>query len=288
MGVDEKRRVFYQTECECGNLKEVAGPNLVSGNTQSCGCLLKEAIVGNNFNKRVSDREALLTYTFNSFRSSANRREIPFNLTKEQVESFIYQPCHYCGTVGGNTFKKSVHELSYNGLDRLDSHKDYSLENCVACCKHCNTMKNEYSIEDFFKQIQLIITHSFPKETIKVEKIDERYRKQVESFVKKHLRRASLQWKPRNEAIKNARVDRGLYKCAECGKSVGPKQYHLDHHQPVQPIGYEIDLMTWIYRLLCPTENFHVLCIACHEVKTQHENLLRDVRKLLKPKKNKK
>lgn len=110
--------------------------------------------------------------------------------------------------------------------------------------------------------------------------------KQVESFVKKALRRASLKWPDRNEAIKNARVSRGMYKCSHCKKeSFGPKDGNLDHIQPVQPIGVEIDLITWIYRLLCDVSNWQWLCKNCHDNKTLHENLLREVKKVNNKKK---
>lgn len=43
--LDEKRsgkRKYYICQCECGNLKSVRDDCLKSGNTKSCGCLLKE------------------------------------------------------------------------------------------------------------------------------------------------------------------------------------------------------------------------------------------------------
>lgn len=160
-----------------------------------------------------------------------------------------------------------------------------------------------------FGNLISIAPPEFPEEK-PFEIPDERYRKLVESFVKKHLRPASLEWNPRNAAEIAARVERGRSRCAECkeiinnyrpaldkktgnplldkrGNPKRTKNFHMDHIQPVQPVGREISLIEWIFRLLCPQENFQLICIPCHEIKTQHENMLREVRKLLKPKKKK-
>lgn len=41
---DGRRRTRVLVRCDCGNSKEVWGYNLLSGNTQSCGCLHKEGV----------------------------------------------------------------------------------------------------------------------------------------------------------------------------------------------------------------------------------------------------
>lgn len=41
-------------------------------------------------------------------------------------------------------------------LDRIDSKIGYTLENCTPCCKFCNTMKWDLSIQDFYSHIDKI------------------------------------------------------------------------------------------------------------------------------------
>ena len=53
------------------------------------------------------------------------------------------------------------------------------------------------------------------------------------TWVKGVLRSASFRWKPRGEALKAARVERGKYKCASCEELFGPKEIILDHIDPV-------------------------------------------------------
>jgi 5-methylcytosine-specific restriction endonuclease McrA len=100
------------------------------------------------------------------------------------------------------------------------------------------------------------------------------------TFVVASLRRASIRWPPRNEALKRGRVSRGLYKCSSCTEVFKKKEVHLDHIVPViSPehgfIGYD----DFIERLFCDTEGFQLLCKKCHEVKTLVEDELRKVYK---------
>lgn len=90
------------------------------------------------------------------------------------------------------------------------------------------------------------------------------------------LRRLSYQWPPRKQAIKNARLDRGIYQCATCEGKFGPKEIQLDHITPVvdEEIGW-VDWNTYIDRLFCSEENFQVLCKPCHAAKTFFEQEIR-------------
>ena len=73
-----------------------------------------------------------------AIKSGAKRRNIPCNLSDEQIATIISKPCIYCG------------EQCSNGIDRIDSMKGYEEGNVVPCCIICNKMKNNYSL-DFFK-----------------------------------------------------------------------------------------------------------------------------------------
>ncbi len=83
-------------------------------------------------------------------------------------------------------------------------------------------------------------------------------------------------WPPRKEAITNARVERGVYKCATCEGLFGPKEIQLDHKIPVvdEEVGF-VDFNTYIERLFCDVDNFQVLCRPCHATKTFFEQEIR-------------
>src|SRR5579872_1478294 len=77
------------------------------------------------------------------------------------------------------------------------------------------------------------------------------------NFVRQTLRRASYRWPWRNIAVQNARVSRGIYKCARCGMEVHNREKHLDHVHPV--IDPNRGFVTWgeyILRLLAGPEGW--------------------------------
>lgn len=100
--------------------------------------------------------------------------------------------------------------------------------------------------------------------------------KAFDDWLKKELRRISYKYKPRQQVVKDARVRRGVYKCAFCGGEFGPKQVHVDHIQPViDPNQGFVDWNTYIERLFCNYDGWQVLCIDCHQIKSTAENATR-------------
>lgn len=116
-----------------------------------------------NFDKKIMDDEVLHSihladkrlkskqpsYRFLSYKKEAIRRFIDFNLSFEQFLTFWNKPCHYCGS-----------EIEGVGIDRIDNSVGYQINNCVPCCKTCNTMKMIMSVSDFLSHIQKIINHT--------------------------------------------------------------------------------------------------------------------------------
>jgi hypothetical protein len=70
--------------------------------------------------------------------------EIPYEKALEMVTS----PCVYCGFFD---LDKTV-----NSIDRLDSFKTYTVDNCVSCCAHCNMMKGCYDPNTFIERCKRI------------------------------------------------------------------------------------------------------------------------------------
>lgn len=99
----------------------------------------------------------------------------------------------------------------------------------------------------------------------------------LSTFIKGLLRRGTFHWRARTEAMGNARVERGKYKCAHCEDLFGPKEVDLDHIDPV--VNPKTGFTTWddyINRLYPPAEGWAVLCKQCHENKTLLEDTMRE------------
>lgn len=89
---------------------------------------------------------------FARLEANAKKKQVKLDLSYEEFLDFTkVKRCTYCqseidwkehGKSGENT-------VAYN-LDRMDSSKGYSKENCVVCCKICNWSKNDlFSHEEF-------------------------------------------------------------------------------------------------------------------------------------------
>jgi hypothetical protein len=76
------------------------------------------------------------------------------NLTDIQIYNFMIQECYYCGI-------QSEWPAGRNGIDRIDSNKDYSVDNCVSCCIICNRAKSDKTVEEFMEWVQRIATKNF-------------------------------------------------------------------------------------------------------------------------------
>jgi len=145
---DKRHRKFYNVKCDCGKEKKIMGSAMTSGNTKSCGCLSKEV----RASKRISKNHSEITAIILGYKRHAERRGFKWNLTRENVESIITKDCYYCGTKPTNIkkTKNSIDNgLNYSGIDRINSSKDYTIENIVPCCRICNYAKSNLTLKEF-------------------------------------------------------------------------------------------------------------------------------------------
>lgn len=99
----------------------------------------------------------------------------------------------------------------------------------------------------------------------------------LRAFLTNRLRRASYAWPARGQALREARVDRGVYKCAKCGgQNFKSKEVQVDHIEPVidPHVGFK-DWNSFIERLFCDVSGLAVLCVVCHKYKSSMEAALR-------------
>jgi len=87
------------------------------------------------------------------------RRQIENLISIDDYARTTQQPCAYCGAPPTNVTKWKNSPITYNGVDRVDNHKPYTVENIVACCKRCNAMKSGLSVAEFLEHVQRIAAH---------------------------------------------------------------------------------------------------------------------------------
>lgn len=154
-----QKRAVWNVVCECGKEKKIATSGLTSGKTISCGCYKAEGL-----NKK-QEGVASFNHQYRGYlaRARTHKKNITFELTKDQFRDIVTKPCHYCGMNHSNkTMAKPTSNGAFlsNGIDRVDSSKGYTVENSVACCRYCNMMKNSMSVEDFLSHIKRIYYHA--------------------------------------------------------------------------------------------------------------------------------
>lgn len=167
---------IWLCKCKCGKEKKVKTDYLQQKWTRSCGCLKKEkakeklpfAIKNNpklNQDISISKFNTLLR----SYSYGAKKRNYNFCLTKQEVLNFVTQPCHYCGYLPDieKNDNSAIYGDFFNGIDRKNSNKGYSVENCVPCCSTCNTAKNKMGYTDFNNYIDRLI--EWRKKNVSVE-----------------------------------------------------------------------------------------------------------------------
>lgn len=97
-----------------------------------------------------------VNHRLSAIKNAALRRKIEWNLTDEEAKNMLLLPCVYCEHLDLG--------VRVNGIDRLDSSKSYTTENCRPCCKNCNYMKGTFDPRTFINWAKRVAacTAQFP------------------------------------------------------------------------------------------------------------------------------
>lgn len=156
---------------KCGKEQQQSIANMKKHKKDTCFYCEHPDSMKAAFNRTRLDQmpidERIYTYYKNKIERDNNlpgKKQKPFELTLEEFSKLIHSDCAYCGTppTSDNIWNKSGkrkcdENLIYvNGIDRIDSDKGYTVDNCVPCCPMCNRMKLDFTLDSFYKQIEKI------------------------------------------------------------------------------------------------------------------------------------
>jgi hypothetical protein len=139
----KNKQTFWFFKCTCGNEK-LFRPNKVfslSKGIKNCGC--KRDVGGN----------PAINLVYKSYKGGAKRRNLNFNLSKNEFKEITSKKCHYCNIEPATKSKTITSIYLYNGIDRKDNKIGYELFNCLPCCTLCNKAKRDLDYNVFIDWI---------------------------------------------------------------------------------------------------------------------------------------
>lgn len=158
--------------CDCGTEKQLKPYCVMKGGTKSCGCFKAKLISDAH---RIEHAGPRLWYS--KYKDSARNRGLEFLLSFDEFFNIVIKNCRYCNAAPQDktqmlfTIRKKaslrvgkphLRDCDYfrcvvNGVDRVDSSRGYSVDNCVSCCEMCNSMKLDYEFETWILHMKKVL-----------------------------------------------------------------------------------------------------------------------------------
>lgn len=153
----------YDCLCKCGGIRRFWKFSAIH-RQKSCGCGIDSAGLTSKQRRSIKSR-------LGGYKNGAKKRGFSWELNYDEFCNIVSKNCFYCGSEPKNwdcisnapslqkdspnvNFKD--YEIKFTGIDRFDTNKGYSLDNCVPCCVYCNRAKSNLNFDDFKEHIKKI------------------------------------------------------------------------------------------------------------------------------------
>jgi hypothetical protein len=157
----------WRVKCDCGFTTELPQPKL--SKKANCGSSYKHSKTGVVWNpaphevpvkalRRVHRKSSHRTLhpvckaksrLYSTYQGGAVKRDLEWQLSFEQFCHLITSPCHYSGIPPRNKIDTRGGTFYWNGIDRKDSSKGYTMDNVVPCCTFMNFAKRSTPYDEF-------------------------------------------------------------------------------------------------------------------------------------------
>lgn len=94
------------------------------------------------------------------YKYRAKNKNMDFCINKLDFLKILKKPCFYCGTI----------DYRFSTIDRMDNQKGYIYDNCLSCCKYCNSGKRNRKIEEFLFWMERLT--NFKKTALRQQKFN--------------------------------------------------------------------------------------------------------------------
>jgi hypothetical protein len=150
----QNRNVFWQCLCDCGKRVNVQATSLISGHTQSCGCLVNRT---GEQNPRWIGYGGISGRFWWTVKECAEIRNFKFHLSLKSVWYLYLKQKKRCALTGQRIYFANRKGASTTAsLDRIDSKKGYTLGNVQWVHKDINRMKMAYSQSYFVRMCRKV------------------------------------------------------------------------------------------------------------------------------------
>lgn len=141
--------------CDCGNT--TTNKSFYKIKTQKMCLKCRKT----NAHKIIPDTS--FNMLFSDYKRNARKRDIVFDLSKEDFSRLTKEKCFYCGEFPISVRRPNATAGSYvySGIDRKNNGEGYVIGNCVPCCKICNFSKHNLAEEDFLNHVRKIYEYQF-------------------------------------------------------------------------------------------------------------------------------
>lgn len=145
---------MWECVCDCGNTAIIARNRLVGSRQISCGCVKRDyQKIIHTRSLKLPPGEASFNAYFGKYQYNAKKRNIEFELSIEDFRKFCYNNCKYCGIspcrLEPRMATRVNGQILVNGIDRVDTTKGYTLNNCVTSCHKCNLAKGQMGWQEW-------------------------------------------------------------------------------------------------------------------------------------------
>jgi len=150
---------IWKCKCDCGNETECVAARLKLGRKRSCGCSLR-----GEGHYMWSGYKGLSGYSWCRVLTRAKIRKIDVDITVKDAWELFEKQNGKCALTGidlqfARNSKGHVHGEQTASLDRIDSHKGYIKDNVQWIHKDLNTMKWDFSENDFIFWCKKVAEH---------------------------------------------------------------------------------------------------------------------------------
>lgn len=138
-------------KCDCGKEFETRLYSFQTGKSKSCGCVRDKKFSSKVSNSKLEHGRSAINSLYSTYQCGAKRRGIEFSIDKNLFFNLTQQKCHYCGSDPLSEIKQRNRQnggSKFNGVDRVENEKGYVVGNLVTCCKICNQIKSDRTVEE--------------------------------------------------------------------------------------------------------------------------------------------